>query len=171
MFNLFLSLFMIGAILIFILVVLVFSPVFLGVPFMPTHKKQAIKMMELADIKPGMKVMDLGSGAGRLLFLAAQKGAYATGYELNPFLVIWTKLMIFLKGQQRQVQVLYKSIYDADIKEADVIFMFLFPPHMKKLAEKITKEAKSGAKILSYSFALPGWIPLIHEQAIYVYKK
>ncbi len=173
MFVLFLSLllFMITALLVFALVVLVFSPVFLGVPFMPTHKKQAIKMMEFADIKPGMKVIDLGSGAGRLLFLAAGKGATATGYELNPFLVLWTKLMIILKGKQKQVDVLYKSIYDADIAEADVIFMFLFPPHMKKLTAKIANEAKQGVKILSYSFPLPGWAPLIHEQAIYVYKK
>lgn len=156
--------------LVFLLIVLVFSPLFLGVPFLPTHRKQAIKMMELAQIKPGMKMVDLGSGAGRLLFLAAKSGAQATGYELNPFLVLWTKLVIALTGQQDKVKVYYKSIYDADIKDMDVIMMFLYPPHMKKMVEKL-REAKPGTIILSYTFALPEWQLIKKEQGIYVYKR
>ncbi|MFA6547497.1 MAG: class I SAM-dependent methyltransferase [Candidatus Magasanikbacteria bacterium] len=156
--------------LIFLLVVMVFSPLFLGVPFLPTHKKQAIKMIELAQIKTGTKVVDLGSGAGRLLFLAAKSGAQATGYELNPFLVLWTRMIILLTGQRDQIKVFYKSIYDADIKDVDVILMFLFPPHMKKMIEKL-KEAKPGTIILSYAFALPEWQLIKKEQGIYVYKR
>jgi len=157
------------ALLIFLLFVLVFSPLFLGVPFMPTHKKQALQMIEWANIQKGMKVIDLGSGAGRLLFLSAQKGANAIGYELNPFLVLWTKLMIFLKGN-KNIKVFYKSIYDADISDADIILMFLFPPHMKKMTEKL-KEAKPGTKILSYAFSLPGWTAIKHEDGIFIYQR
>ena len=156
--------------LIFLLIIFVFSPIFLGVPFLPTHKRQAIKMIELAQIKPGMKVVDLGSGAGRLLFLAARAGAQATGYELNPFLVLWTKLVIFFTGKQDKVKVYYKSIYDADIKDMDVVMMFLYPPHMKKMAEKL-HETKPGTIILSYAFALPEWQLIKKEQGIYVYKR
>lgn len=153
-----------------LLVTFTFSVVFLGVPFLPTHKKQAEKMVELAQIKSGMKVVDLGSGAGRLLFLSAQAGAQAVGYELNPFLVVWTKFMIFVKGKQEKIKVFYKSIYEADIKDADVIMMFLYPPHMKKMVSKL-HEVKPGAIILSYAFALPDWQLLKKEQGIYVYKK
>lgn len=155
----------------FVLVVFVFSPIFLGVPFLPTHRKQAKKMMELAEIKTGTKVIDLGSGAGRLLFLAAKNGATAIGYELNPFLVWWTRLVIFLTGQQKKIIVYYKSIYDADISDADVILLFLYPPHMKKLTDKIFSEAKDGAKIVSYAFQFTDRTPIAKEQALYVYKK
>lgn len=158
----------------FILLVLLmfaFSPLFLGVPFLPTHRRQARLMMKLAEIKPGMKVIDLGSGAGRLLFLAAAQGATAVGYELNPFLVIWTKLMILLRGRSGQVQVFYKSIYDADIADADVIMMFLYPPHMKKITDKIFNETKPEAKILSYVFQFHGHEPIAKEEGIFVYKK
>lgn len=55
-----------------------FSPIFLGVPFLPT-RPQARRMIEWAQIKPGMKVIDLGSGTGRLLFLAAESGCYHHG--------------------------------------------------------------------------------------------
>lgn len=153
-----------------ILAVFVFSPLFLGVPFLPTHRQQALKMMELAKIKPGMKVADLGSGAGRLLFLANSFGASAVGYELNPFLVLWTKLIIFFKNK-KDVKVFYKSIYDADIADVDVIFLFLYPPHMKKLTEKIFTEMKDDAVILSYVFEFPNHKPVAKEQGIFVYKK
>ncbi len=149
----------------------IFSPLFLGVPFLPTHRRQARKMMELAEIKPGMKVIDLGSGAGRLLFMAANQGATAIGYELNPFLVIWTKLMILLKGKRGQIKVFYKSIYDADIADADAIMMFLYPPHMKKLESKIFNEAKPEVKILSYVFQFHNYTPIANEQGIFIYKK
>lgn len=153
-----------------ILAVFVFSPLFLGVPFLPTHRQQALKMMELAKIKPGMKVVDLGSGAGRLLFLANSLGASAVGYELNPFLVLWTKLVIFLKNK-KDVKIFYKSIYDADIADVDVIFLFLYPPHMKKLTDKIFAEMKDDAVILSYVFEFPNHKPAAKEQGIFVYKK
>ncbi|MBI5221384.1 MAG: hypothetical protein HY979_01085 [Candidatus Magasanikbacteria bacterium] len=155
----------------FVLVAFVFSPLFLGVPFLPTHRKQARKMMDMAQIKPGMKMIDLGSGAGRLLFLAANMGAQATGYELNPFLFIWTKFVIFLTDKKDRVKVFYRSIYEADIADADVIFLFLYPPHMKKLEAKIFSEAKPDVKILSYVFQFHNYKPIANEQGIFMYKK
>lgn len=148
-----------------------FSPLFLGVPFLPTHRRQARRMMELAQIKPGMKVIDLGSGAGRLLFLAAAQGAQVVGYELNPFLVLWTKLMILLKGKRGQIKVFYKSIYSADIADADIIFLFLYPTHMKKLETKIFTEAKHDVKILSYVFQFHSYVPVGNKEGIFIYKK
>ena len=97
--------FILNLFVVLVLVGFAFSPLFLGVPFLPTHKKQALKMLELAGLKPGMKVIDLGSGAGRLLFLAASQGATAVGYELNPFLVLWTRLVILILGKQKQIKV------------------------------------------------------------------
>lgn len=154
-----------------LLVGFAFSPLFLGVPFLPTHRKQARKMMEMAQIKPGMKVIDLGSGAGRLLFMAADLGATVAGYELNPFLVLWTKLMILLKGKSGQIKVFYKSIYDADIADADVIFLFLYPSHMKKLTDKIFVEMKDDAVILSYVFEFRNYTPVTKEEGIRLYRK
>lgn len=148
-----------------------FSPIFLGVPFLPTHRRQARQMIEWAQIKSGMKVIDLGSGAGRLLFLAANQGATAVGYELNPFLVIWTRLMILLRGKRGQIKVFYKSIYDADITDADIIFLFLYPPHMKKLEAKIFSETKSAVKILSYVFQFHNYVPVDNKEGIFMYKK
>lgn len=153
----------------FILFVMVVSAV-IGVPFLPAHRKQAQKMMELADIRPGMRVVDLGSGAGRLLFLAAARGAIATGYELNPFLCLWTNVMIKIKGLSGKVKVHCRSMYDADLSNIDVAFTFLFPKPMIKLAPKLFAELRPGSTVVSYAFSVPGHTPIKKEQGIYVYK-
>lgn len=142
----------------------------IGVPFLPTHRKQALAMMRLAALRPGMRVIDLGSGAGRLLFLAAREGAEATGYELNPILYFWTLLITRLKGLSGRTQVRCQSLYQADLSEADVVFAFLFPKPMEKLAPKLFTELKPGATIISYTFSIPGHTPIKKEQGIFVYR-
>lgn len=146
------------------------TSVLIGVPCLPTHKKQAIKMVGLAGLEPGMKAVDLGSGAGRILFLAAKTGANVTGYELNPFLVFWTKLLVKMRGLTGKVDIRMKSLYDADLKDVDVVFAFLFPKPMKILGPKLFAELKPGARIVSYAFSIPGKLPVHQEEGLLVYK-
>lgn len=157
------------SVLVFIFIILVIS-VFIGVPFLPTNRRQAERMIALAALRPGMQVVDLGSGAGRLLFLAAATGARATGYELNPFLYLWTKLMIALRGAGGRVSVRLQSLYTADLSDADAVFAFLLNQPMRRLEQKLFSELKPGAKIISYVFPIPGRAPLVKEQGIYVYE-
>ena len=126
--------------------------------------------MEIAALRPGMRAVDLGSGAGRLLFLAAALGAETVGYELNPILCFWTRLAIKLKGLSGRVSVRCQSLYQADLSEADVVFVFLLPKPMKRLAPKLFTELKPGAIIISYAFSIPGHTPVKKEQGIFVYK-
>lgn len=153
----------------FFLLILVISAV-LGVPFLPTHRKQAELMMELVSVDKNTVMVDLGSGAGRLLFAAAKRGARAVGYELNPFLYFWTKAIIFLKGYSGRVTVRCQSLYSAELGEATVVTAFLLNGPMKKLEGKLWSELKPGAKIVSYTFPIPGRQYTIKEQGIYVYE-
>lgn len=127
-------------------------------------------MMELAELKPGQKTVDLGSGIGNLLFLAAEHGASSVGYELNPFLVGINKILIWKNKLNDRVSVKMKSLYQADLKDVDVVFAFLLPEPMKKLENKLFIELKPGALILSYAFPIPNREPLKKEQGIFVYK-
>ncbi len=169
--NLLLAVFVVLLVLLLgIAALALFISVFVGVPFVPTHQKQARHMVELAGITPGMNVIDLGSGAGRLLFLAARAGARTTGYELNPFLYWWTKIEARLKGMSNVVDMKCQSLYDADVSKADVVLAFLFPEPMKRLGPKLFSEMKPGSKIVSYAFAIPNREPRIKEDGIYVYE-
>ena len=151
-----------------VLVVFGFSGL-LGVPFMPTHRKQTNTMMDLLNIKKGDVLIDLGSGAGRLIFAAAKRGAIVTGYELNPFLYAWTKIMIYLKGYKGQAQVFCKSLYGADVSKADFVTMFLFPQFMPPLEKKLFAECKPGAKLASYTFGFPNTKEDLKKEAIRLY--
>lgn len=142
----------------------------IGVPFLPTHKKQARRAMQLANVRPGTKVVDLGSGAGRIVLMAARLGAKAVGYELNPFLTAWSKVVIWCAGLTGQAEVYLKSIYQADVSDADVVFAFLFPKLMPKVEEGIIPKMKPGALFVSYAFPLPNKKALYINQGLFVYR-
>src|SRR3989344_756875 len=135
-----------------------------GAPFVPSRNPTAKKMIELANIKPGMKVYDLGSGNGKLLFLAAQKGATAIGFEINPLLVLWTWIRKMLSRQSKTgfnpadgVTVRWQNFWHTNLSDADVVFVYLLPWRMEKLAAKLKKELKPGTLIVSNSFIFPNW--------------
>ncbi len=112
------------------------------------------EMMQLGNVKKKDIVVDLGSGDGRILIVAAQKGAYARGWEINPFLVAWTNLMALIKGVKPLVAVYCKSYHQADLRSATVVMFYNIPTHVPALEKKLKQELKPGTKILSYQFPL-----------------
>lgn len=127
---------------------------FIGAPFVTTPKHIVHEMMLLAEVKKSDIVVDLGSGDGRMLIAAAQKGALAKGWEINPFLVYWTHMMARLYRVKNQVTVSCKSYHQADLSTASVVMFYNIPNHVPALERKLKKELKVGTKILSYQFPL-----------------
>lgn len=78
------------------LVVIVWS--FFNAPYAPSVKNRLDAMLDLANIQPGDKAVDLGSGDGRVVIAMAQAGAEAHGYEINPWLVLWSRYAIRRAG-------------------------------------------------------------------------
>jgi len=129
-------------------------------------------MIRLARIKPGMRVYDLGSGDGTLILEAGKTGAVAVGLEINPFLVLWTTIRIFFSRQRTRTHVRWSNFWMADLSDADVVFVYLLPWRMGKLAAKLKKELKTGSLIISNSFIFPDW-PVLRQdtnQHIYVFR-
>lgn len=140
----------------------------IGAPFVPTKNPVAEAMITLAGIKKGDTVYDMGSGNGKLLFLAASKGAIAIGYEINPMLVLYTTIVAWLR-HENNVHAYAKNFWSADIHDAKVIFIYLLPWKMDKLAAKIKKECKKGTVVVSNSFIFPGWDVPRRDMAHHVY--
>lgn len=139
-----------------------------GAPFLPTTKKRVKEMIELAKIKDGDKIYDLGCGDGRFLFAAAKKGANAIGYELSVPVYIWAKVKSFFYPK---VQVKYRDFWTQKFDNADVIFCFLLVKTMEKFEEKIWPTLKPGTKVISNSFRLPNIKPTHDENGIRMYVK
>lgn len=126
-----------------------------GAPYVPTRAKASKRMIELAQISKGTRVYDLGSGDGKLLFLAAEKGAIATGFEINPFLVLFTNIKAFCSPYKTRVRAIWKNFWNSNLSNADVILLYLIPWKMEKLEQKLLKETKPGTLIISNSFIFP----------------
>jgi len=125
-------------------------------PFVPVSKKVARKMLAAADLRSGENHIELGSGDGRVLLLAARMGANSTGYELQWPLVLLTKIKAFFL--RRKIHVHLKNFFKADLSAADVITMYLIPSTMGKVAKKLESSSlKSGTRIVSYAFKFPDW--------------
>jgi hypothetical protein len=133
-----------------------------GAPYVPSTNRAAQSMIDLAQIKPGMKIYDLGSGDGKLLLLAAGKKASATGFEINPFLVILSKIRSLFSPDKKLIYISWKNFWTAKLSDADIVFIYLLPWRMEKLADILAKQLKPGAIIVSNSFIFPNW-PIVRQ--------
>ena len=144
---------------ILILVVLLIAAyglvIFFGAPFLPTLRAERERAMDLLDLKKGQLFVDLGSGDGIMLVMAAQRGWRAVGYEINPFLWFYSWLRTRRFGGR--VKVKMTSFWHADLSKADGIFVFLITHHMKHLDRLLSKRnSKKPLKVVSNSFKIPG---------------
>lgn len=163
---LFIFLNLLFAILIFYLLIAFLT----GAPYVPSTKLSANTMIRLADINKQSIAYDLGSGDGRLLNLSMIQGAKkAIGYEINPYLVFFSRIRFLLSPFRKNVHIYLKSFWNADIRNADVVFIYLLPWRMEQLKKKLLSELKPGAYIVSNSFIFPHWKVLQYDEIAHVY--
>lgn len=127
-------------------------------PWLPMRKKDVERCIKLADIKPGDKFYDLGCGDGRLVCAAAQAGADAIGLEISLF-PYWLAKIRVIFSKNKNCRIIFKSFWQADLSDADIVYIFLMLKIHRKLIPKFEKELKKGAKIISYIWPIPGWQP------------
>lgn len=113
-------------------------------------------MVEAANIKPGMRVADLGSGDGRIVVAMGQAGAMCVGFEINPVLVWYSRWKIRKLGLQDRIEIRTSDFWRQDLSGYDVVIVFGISHVMNRLAEKLKKELKPGSTVISNAFSLPG---------------
>ncbi len=149
-------------IIIFILTFAFLSLAIAGIsfaPWVPTSKKDIKRIIEIAQIKDGQVVYDLGCGIGTVIFaITKQLPVQAVGIERAwPLFLICSARKNFysLKGAARFE---FGNLFKKDLSGADVIYIFGMPGKvMQKLKPKMEKELKKGTKIISYVFPVEGW--------------
>ena len=126
-------------------------------------------MFKLAQVKKGERVVDLGSGDGRLVIEAAKKGAYAVGVELHKKANETARTNIKKYKVSRYATIREENMWKTDIADFDVIFVYGVTYIMAKLEKKLLQEAKNGARIVSNNYQFPHLKPVkeIHNVRLY----
>lgn len=145
-------------------------PVINGAVYFPSSDENIKAMLALAGVKPGDKVADLGSGDGRILIALANAGVDATGYEVNPLLVLRSRRKIRELGLQRKVEIRWKSFWRENLSPFDIVIVYGIPHIMKKLEEKLKREMKPTAGVISNIYPFPGWRPERTEGRVFLYR-
>jgi SAM-dependent methyltransferase len=127
------------------------------VPFVPTPENVVDKMIELAGVKKGDVVYDLGSGDGRIVIAAAKRGAKAVGFEIDPDLVAESRANIQKAGVQETAEIRNLDILTVDLSGASVVTMYLLPDVNLKLRPNLQKQLKPGSRIVSHAFDMGDW--------------
>lgn len=141
--------------------------VFRGAPYVPTHKRTVEALLDELPLKPGDIFVDVGSGDGVVLKLAAQRGYKAVGYELNPFLC----LIAFMRcwPVRHSVKIYWRDFWLTSLPpNTKVVFTFLAGPFMQKFARKMAAHQKP-LIVASNGFAIPGWRQQKIIRGIYLY--
>ncbi len=134
-----------------------------GAPFSPSDPATVSDMVALADPQPGSEIAELGSGDGRLVAALAAKGATVHGYEINPLLVLISRMRIWFSSRRRHwkgtAYIHRKSFWKASLCQCDTVAVYVYSPTMKQLEHKLKAEMQPGTHIVTNYFGLPRHTP------------
>ncbi|MEO8594613.1 MAG: methyltransferase domain-containing protein [Candidatus Solibacter sp.] len=129
-------------------------------PFTETPMMVADRMLAMAELRPGEKMFDLGSGDGRIVILAArQYKADATGVEFDPALVKQSLELIKQAGISTLARIIEGDLLKQDYSAADLLTIYLLPIANQRLIPIFEKQLKRGARVVSHNTPLVPWTP------------
>jgi len=145
------------------------------ISFIPTEAEEVGNFFDLAPVSSEDVVYDLGSGDGRLVFSAIEKGAgRAVGVELNPARVQEAREIARKKGLESRVRFVEADLMDVSLSEATLVVTYLFSTASTALKPKFEAELRPGARVVMESFPIHGWKPerikKLQHRTFYLYE-
>jgi cyclopropane fatty-acyl-phospholipid synthase-like methyltransferase len=137
------------------------------VPYVPTPLEVVQRMLEIAKVGPDDLVYDLGSGDGRIVIMAAQKfGARAVGVELDPDLYKQSFDRVKELALEDKVTIVHENMFRVDVHRATVVTLYLLTSVNERLRPQLEKQLRSGARVVSHDFMMPGWEAEKNEELV-----
>lgn len=148
------------------------------IPYFTTSRYRVAAMIELAEITPGEKAADLGTGDGRIAIALAKAGAVVTAYELDDERIEEAKRNIeqeWIPGQARDDRakpvIIKKDFWTEDLSQFSIVCCYPMPTIMGRLEKKLKDELKPGSRVLLNYFPFTHWKLEKTKDNIFLYKK
>ncbi|KDR15633.1 hypothetical protein L798_09447, partial [Zootermopsis nevadensis] len=127
-------------------------------PYVPATATQIENVMCALAGRSG-RLVDLGSGDGRIVLTAAKAGYIADGVELNPWLIAYSRLRAFQLGLSGHSRFYCQDLWKFQLHPYPNIIIFGVQEMMPKLEEKLTNELRNDVHVVACRFPFPTWTP------------
>lgn len=129
-----------------------------SVPFVVSPDAVVERMLYLAQPKAGERLVDLGSGDGRIVIEAAKRfGARGLGVDNDPRLVTLARENAKRAGVEALTSFEMKDLFETNLRGVSVVTMYLLPEVNLKLLPRFIDQLRPGARIVSHDYDLGAW--------------
>jgi SAM-dependent methyltransferase len=125
----------------------------LDVPYVPTPRRVAERMLQIAKVGRNDIVYDLGCGDGRLVIIAAKKhGARGVGIDIDPARIQEARTKAKAAKVGQRVEFIVGDLFLTDLSKATVVTLYLLPRLNRQLRPKLWQQLEVGARVVSHGF-------------------
>ena len=129
-------------------------------PFVPTPNDVVNRMLTLAGVTENDVVYDIGCGDGRIVIAAARDfGARGVGIDIDPQRIAEANANAEQAGVQHLVEFIEQDAMESDVSDATVVTLYLLSSSNARLRPILTRQLRSGARIVSHAFSMGDWDP------------
>ncbi|MGC2657231.1 MAG: class I SAM-dependent methyltransferase [Bryobacteraceae bacterium] len=130
-------------------------------PYVGSPQHAVERMLEMANLKPGETLYDLGCGDGRILIAAAQRYKIkAVGVEISEHLAREAVAKVKKEGLQNSVRIIHGNLLETDLTTADVVTLYLNNSANESLRPNLERYLRPHTRVVSYDYPIPGWKPI-----------
>ncbi|MDE2025288.1 MAG: methyltransferase domain-containing protein [Patescibacteria group bacterium] len=138
-------------------------------PFVTTPVETVKQLIQLLKDHKNNKIVDLGSGDGRIVVEIAKKGFSVDGFETKPELVKRSRERIAELKLEQIAHILEKDYWDENLSSYSVVYIYGIPQIMGRLERKLENELVSGSLVISNVYRLPQWKIKKQIDSLYIY--
>lgn len=116
-------------------------------------------MLNLAEVRAGDMLYDLGCGDGRIVIAAAQRGARGVGVDIDPRQIRLATAAATTARVSDRVNFVMTDLFTMDLRDATVVSLYLGEEINIKLAPRLKAQLRPGTRIVSHQFGMDTWEP------------